>query len=80
MAARQVEGAVQGRTILLDFSACRQIDIAAAALLAQVIERGGGSVNVRGLTRDDCRLLAYVGVTLGGAESRVPQGSRSDDD
>jgi MFS superfamily sulfate permease-like transporter len=62
---RQLEGATAGREVVLDFSACRQVDIAAASLLAQAIEREGGAVRVRGLTRQDCRLLAYLGVSFG---------------
>jgi hypothetical protein len=66
---RQIEGAIAGRAVLLDFTACQNPDIFAVTLLACAVEREGGALQARGLTRHDLRILEYVGLALGAAGS-----------
>lgn len=77
---RQIEGAVEGRSVLLDFAACPQADIFAVTLLARAVEREGGTLQVRGLTRQDVRILAYFGMSLGEASGNVWNGGADGDD
>lgn len=78
--ARQIEGAIDGRSVLLDFAACPQADIFAVALLARAVEREGGTLQVRGLTRRAVRILGYLGVSLGNAASHAWTAGAADDD
>lgn len=78
--ARQLEGAIDGRSVLLDFAACPQADIFAVTLLARAVEREGGTLQVRGLTRRDVRILGYLGVSLGNAVSHAWTDGAADDD
>jgi len=78
--SQQLEGAVEGRTVPLDFTACRHPDIFAVALLACAVEREGGALQTRGLALHDLRILEYVGLALGeiGAHAWT-DGARDDD-
>ncbi len=78
--ARQIEGAIGGRVVMLDFGACRQPDIFAVTLLVRAVEREGGTFRVRGLTRRDVRILAYLGVSLGDVVPHAWTDAATDDD
>jgi len=78
--SRQVEGAIEGRTVLLDFTACRHPDIFAVTLLACAVEREGGALQTRGLARHDLRILEYVGLALGGTSAHPWTDGAPDDD
>jgi anti-anti-sigma regulatory factor len=70
--ARQVEGAIEGRVVTLDFAACRLVDISAVAILARVLGEEGGSLMARGLTPEDHLFLECVGVSLGKSDPHIP--------
>ena len=77
---RQIDGAVRGQTVVLDFTACRQVDIFAASLLAHAVKRDEGALQVRGLTRRDVRILEYLGVPPGSASSGELSDREPDED
>ena len=77
---RQIEGAVRGQTVVLDFTTCRQVDIFAASLLAHAVTREEGALQVRGLTRRDVRILEYLGVPTGSTgPGELPDWATDDD-
>lgn len=64
--------------IQLDFRATREFERGALAVLAKALRcTNGRNVQVLGLTRDNRRLLAYLGVH---AEKDAPSPSEGDDD
>lgn len=71
--AGQLEGAIHGTLVSLDFAHCHQVDPTGLAHLAETIVGHGGRVELFGLSRHDLRILHYLVGPLDTAEALLEE-------
>jgi anti-anti-sigma regulatory factor len=58
---------VGARRLIIDFSGCDSIEDASMSIVADLVRRHSGRVDLTGLRGHHVRLLAYLGAAVGGA-------------